>query len=343
MSVRMKSILAAGAAVLALVGGSTVAQAAEEVNVYSYRQPFLIQPIFDAFTAETGIEVNTVFAPEGLVERLKQEGANSPADLIFTVDIGRLDEAYREGVTQAVETEALTGAIPAHFRHEDGHWYGLTLRARIVYASKDRVSRDEAPKTYEELADPKWKGRICTRSGSHVYQVALLAAMIEHHGQAEAKKWLEGVKANLARKPQGNDRAQVKAIMEGECDISLGNNYYYGAMVTNEEQFPWAQSVYPVFPTIAGKGTHVNISGVAMTRSAPNRENAVKLMEFLASDLAQQMYAESNFEYPIANGVPISGLVKSMGELEADDMALGNIAEHRGDALKLVNEVGYND
>ena len=314
-----------------------------EVNVYSYRQPFLIQPMFDAFTRESGVKVNVVFANKGLVERLKQEGANSPADLIFTVDIGRLDDAYGNGVTQPVKTASLTAAIPEDFRQNDGHWYGLTQRARIIYASKDRVSPADAPKTYEELADPKWKGRICTRSGTHVYQVALTAAMIAHHGEAEAEKWLNGVKANLARKPQGNDRAQVKAIKEGECDISIGNNYYFGKMLENEEQFEWAQSVYPVFPTIAGEGTHVNISGMALTKSAPNKDNAVKLMEFLAGDLAQQMYAEQNYEYPIVAGVPHSGLVRSMGKLEADNLDLDDVAANRAAAVKLVNKVGYND
>ncbi|MBO6782867.1 MAG: Fe(3+) ABC transporter substrate-binding protein [Alphaproteobacteria bacterium] len=341
------SLLAAASLSATLIGAPAMAeeQAAlnGEVNVYSYRQPFLIQPMFDTFTRETGVKVNVVFANKGLVERLKQEGVNSPADLIFTVDIGRLDDAYAGGVTQPVSTPVLTSAIPQDFRQNDGHWYGLTQRARIVYASKDRVPPSEAPKTYEELADPKWKGRICTRSGTHVYQVALTAAMIAHHGEEKAEEWLRGLKANLARKPQGNDRAQVKAIKEGECDISIGNNYYFGAMLQNEEQFEWAQSVYPVFPTIAGEGTHVNISGMALTRSAPNRDNAVKLMEFLAGDLAQQMYAEQNFEYPIVAGVPRSGLVRSMGEFEADTLDLDEVAANRSAAVKLVNKVGYND
>jgi iron(III) transport system substrate-binding protein len=314
-----------------------------EVNVYSYRQPFLIQPMFDAFTRQTGVKVNVVFAPKGLVERLKEEGANSPADLIFTVDIGRLNDAYEAGVTQPVKTVHLTGAIPEAFRQDNGHWYGLTQRARLIFASKERVSPEEAPKTYEELADPKWKGRICTRSGSHVYQVALTAAMIAHYGEPKAEEWLNGVKANLARKPQGNDRAQVKAIMEGQCDISLGNNYYFGLMLQNEEQFPWAQSVYPVFPTIGGSGTHVNISGVALTKAAPHKDNAVKLMEFLASGLAQQMYAEQNFEYPIVAGVPQAGLLRAMGELKADTLDLDKVAENCAAAIKLVDKVGYND
>ena len=342
------SLLAAAALSAALTTGPALAdeQAAidkGEVNVYSYRQPFLIQPMFDAFTRESGVKVNVVFAPKGLIERLEQEGRNSPADLIFTVDIGRLADAYDSGVTQAVQTAALTSAIPEAFRQHEGHWYGLTQRARILYVSKDRVAADEAPKTYEELTNPKWKGRICTRSGSHVYQVALTSAMIAHHGLEKAEDWLRGLKANLARKPQGNDRAQVKAIKEGECDISLGNNYYYGAMLQNEEQAEWAQAVYPVFPTIAGQGTHVNISGMALTVSAPNKENGIKLMEFLTGELAQQMYADQNFEYPIVAGVPQGGLVRSMGELKPDTLDLEEIAANRTAAIKLINEVGYND
>ena len=316
---------------------------ASEVNVYSYRQPFLIQPMFDAFTRDTGVKVNVVFAKKGLVERLKQEGRNSPADLIFTVDIGRLNDAYEAGVTAPIETAQLTDSIPAAFRQGEGHWYGLTQRARIIYASKDRVSQEDAPKSYEELADPKWAGRICTRSGSHVYQVALTAAMIAHHGEEKAEAWLRGLKSNLARKPQGNDRAQVKAISEGECDISLGNNYYFGLMLQNKEQFAWAQSVYPVFPKIGGRGTHVNISGMALTKASPNRDNALKLMEFLSGDLAQQMYSEQNFEYPVVAGVPQAGLLRSMGDLHPDDLPLDRIAELRADAFKLVDQVGYND
>jgi iron(III) transport system substrate-binding protein len=322
---------------------ATTASAAEEVNVYSYRQPNLVKPLFDAFTEQTGIRVNVVSAEKGLVERLKQEGANSPADLIFTVDIGGLHDAKVAGVTQAMKTDALLESIPENLRDPDGHWYGLTLRARVIYASKERVSAGDQPKTYEELADPKWKGRICTRSGSHVYQVALTAAMIEHYGEAKAEEWLRGVKTNLARTPQGNDRAQVKAIKEGICDVSLGNNYYYGLMVNNPEQKAWADAVDPVFPTLAGKGTHVNISGVSLTRAAPHRENAVKLMEFLTSDLAQEMYAEQNFEYPIVEGVERAPLLVEMGDFTADDVSLAAVAEHRADALKLIDKVGYNE
>ncbi len=343
---KTKILAAAGVAIL-VIGATAIAdeQAAisGEVNVYSYRQPFLIQPMFDAFTRQSGVKVNVVFAKKGLVERLEQEGRNSPADLIFTVDIGRLSDAKDAGVTQSIRTAALTKAIPEAFRQDEGHWYGLTQRARILYVSKDRVAAADAPKTYEELADPKWAGRICTRSGTHVYQVALTSAMIAHHGTEKAEAWLRGLKSNLARKPQGNDRAQVKAISEGECDVSLGNNYYFGKMLQNKEQFAWAQSVYPVFPTLGNQGTHVNIAGMALTKASPNKNNAVKLMEFLTSDLAQQMYAEQNFEYPIVAGVPQAGLLRSMGTLKADPLDLDKIAANRSKAVKLVNEVGYND
>ncbi|KUF11814.1 Fe(3+) ABC transporter substrate-binding protein [Pseudoponticoccus marisrubri] len=314
---------------------------ADEVNLYSYRQPELIAPLTDAFTEETGIEVNVSFLDKGMVERLKAEGARSPADLIFTVDISRLASAVEAGVTQPVESDALRENVPAQYHDPDGHWWGLTTRARIVYASKDRVDPSEIT-TYEDLADPKWEGRICTRSGTHVYTLALVAAMIHHHGEEEAKAWLEGVKSNLARKPQGNDRAQVKAIWAGECDISLGNTYYMGKMLEDEEQQEWANAVDIVFPTFENGGTHVNISGVAMTASAPNKENAMKMMEFLVSPEAQEIYAAANYEYPIAPGTEAIDLVQSWGDYTADDVNLMTLASYRADALRLVEEVDFD-
>ena len=312
-----------------------------QVNVYSYRQPFLIKPMFDAFTRETGINVNVVYSEKGLTERLQQEGANSEADLIFTVDIGRLNDAVEAGVTQPVKNEALESNIPVQYRHPDGQWYGLTTRARIIVASKERVKPGEIT-SYEELADPKWKGRICTRSGKHPYMVALTGAMIAHHGEAKAEEWLQGVKANLARKPQGNDRAQVKAISEGVCDLAVINNYYMGKMLNDEEQSAWAESVNIVFPNQASYGTHMNVSGMAMTKAAPNRDNAVKLMVFLSDDLAQQMYSEQNFEYPVKQGVPWSGLLQSFGSFKADDLSLDEVAKNRKAASQLADKVGYD-
>jgi iron(III) transport system substrate-binding protein len=334
----MKSVVAGTLAALLL--GSHLAAAAE-VNVYSYRQPFLIKPLFDAFTKETGITVNTFYAQKGLVERLKNEGANSPADLIFTVDIGRLTDAVQAEVTQAVDSPTLNANIPAPYREANGHWYGLTTRARVIAASKERVKPGEIS-TYEGLADPKWKGRICTRSGKHPYMVALIASMIAHHGEAEAKTWLSGLKANLARKPQGNDRGQAKAITEGQCDIAVMNHYYMAQMLRDEAESAWADRIYLIFPNQDGRGTHLNVSGMALTKGAPHKADAIKLMEFLSGDLAQRMYAEENSEYPVKEGVPWSGLLASWGKFKADTIALDQVAQHRMDAIKMADEVGYD-
>ncbi|AWI84666.1 iron ABC transporter substrate-binding protein [Alloyangia pacifica] len=325
---------------LALIATAAPALA-EEVNLYSYRQPELLQPLTDAFTEATGIEVNVAYIDKGLEERLVAEGDRSPADLIFTVDISRLAAAVQAGVTQPVESAVLEENVPAQYRDPDGQWFGLTTRARIVYASKERVDPSEIT-TYEDLADPKWKGRICTRSGTHDYNVALVAAMIHHHGEEYAKEWLQGLKDNLARRPQGNDRAQVKAIWAGECDISLGNTYYMGQMLNDPEQVEWANSVNVLFPEFENGGTHVNISGVAMTKSAPNRENALKMMEYLTSPEAQEIYAHANYEYPIAPGTEADELVKGWGSFTADDTNLMTLAEQRGAALRLVEEVDYD-
>jgi iron(III) transport system substrate-binding protein len=340
----MKVLPPAVAVIAALMTGALAfsAHANEEVNVYSYRQPFLIKPMFEAFTRETGIDVNVVYAKKGLVERLNQEGANSPADLIFTVDIGRLTEAVKAGVTQPADNPALQANIPPQYQDPGRQWFGLTARARIIVTSKDRVKPGEIA-TYEGLADPKWKGRICTRSGKHAYMVALTAGMIAHHGEAKAQEWLRGVKANLARKPQGNDRSQVKAIMEGVCDVAVINHYYMGKMMANKDQAAWAASVNMVFPNQQSYGTHMNVSGMALTRSSPNKNNALKLMVFLSDDLAQQMYAEQNFEYPIKQGVPWSGLLQSFGSYKADDLSLAKIAMHRKTASKMADKVGYDN
>ena len=325
---------------LALIATTSPALA-EEVNLYSYRQPELLKPLTDAFTEETGITVNVAFLDKGMVERLQAEGDRSPADLVFTVDISRLSAVVNAGLTQAVESDVLNENVPEQYRDPEGHWFGLTTRARIVYASKDRVDPSEVT-SYEDLADPKWEGRICTRSGTHPYNVALVSAMLHHHGEEETKTWLEGVKSNLARKPQGNDRAQVKAIWSGECDISLGNTYYMGKMLEDDEQTAWAESVNVLFPAFEGAGTHVNISGVAMTKSAPNRENALKMMEFLTQPEAQEIYAHANYEYPIAPGTEADALVQGWGSFEADDVNLMTLADLRADALRIIEEVDYD-
>lgn len=315
---------------------------AAEVNVYSYRQPFLIKPIFDVFTRETGIAVNVVFAKSGLVERLKSEGANSPADLIITSDISRLSEAVEAELTQPVNSDVLQSNLPEEYRDPDNHWFGLTTRARIIVQSKDRMQLGDI-NSYADLANPKLNGKICTRSGKHPYMLGLIGQQIVHTGVENTEAWLRGVRDNLARKPQGNDRAQVKAISQGECDVAIINSYYMGAMQTNEEQSAWAASVDIVFPDQEGGGTHMNLSGVALTKSSPNTDSAIKLMEFLSQELAQSMYAEQNHEYPANIRVSPSGLVRSWGEFKKDSLPLKQVSDARIEASKLVDIVNYDN
>lgn len=316
--------------------------AAEEVNVYSYRQPFLVEPMFKEFTKETGIQVNVKFAKKGLAEKLAQEGELSPADVILTTDISRLAELTNKNLVQPVDSKVIDANVPAQYRDAEDEWFALTLRARNVYSSRDRVGKLGADFDYADLAKPEWKGKICTRSGKHPYNVSLVSSMIAHHGEAEAKTWLEGVKSNLARKPQGNDRAQVKAIKEGLCDLALGNSYYLGKMVNDPKQVSWAESVYINFPNQNTDGTHVNVSGMAMAKYAPNKDNALKLMEFLTGDVAQGMYAEVNYEYPVKPGVKRSDLVASWGDFKADTLSLDEIADNHTKAIKLLDEVKFD-
>ena len=327
--------------IIALTGTVSVSQAGE-VNVYSYRKPQLIDPMFAEFTKQTGIKVNSVYAKKGMLEKLQSEGRNSPADLVFTVDIGRLSDIHKAGLTQSVNRERFASDIPDNYMAPHGHWFGLTTRARIIVASKERVDPN-AISNYEDLVDPQWKGRICTRSGKHPYMVALTASMIAHHGLDNAGTWLAGLKNNLARKPQGNDRAQVKAIKEGVCDIAVINHYYMAKMLKDPEQVPWANAVNVIFPNQTDRGTHMNVSGVALTKHAPNKDNAIKLMEFLASKTGQEMYAQKNAEYPVKPGIAWSDLQDSWGSFKEDSLSLSVVADNRATAIKLADEVSYND
>lgn len=326
----------------ALLVTSFASQAfAEEVNVYSNRQDFLIKPIIDTFTEETGIDVNVVFMKDGMGERLEREGRLSPADLVLTVDVSRLMDVVDKDLTQSVSSEILEENIPAQYRDADGKWFAVTTRARAIYTSKDRVGkRDDI--TYEELADPKYKGKICTRSGKHPYNLALTASMIDEHGAEYTKTWLEGVKANLAQKPQGGDRDQIKAINDGVCDYALGNSYYYGVMLSDEKQREAAEAVYINFPNQADRGTHVNISAVALTKNAKNKDAAIKLMEFLSGDEAQHLYSSANHEYPVKPDAKASDLVSSWGEFDADKRPLTDVAKHAKQAVQLMDEVQYD-
>ena len=293
---------------------SSAACAEESVNIYSYREPKLIDPLLAAFTAKTGIKTNIVFAGTGLVERMVAEGKNSPADVLLTNEFGLLIQAVNANVTAPVASETIEKRIPAELRDPLGHWVALTRRARVVYASKERVKQDTI--TYEELAEAKWRGKICARSGQHTYNVSLVAAMIAHLGEEKAEAWLKGVRDNLARKPAGGDREQVRDVKAGLCDLAIGNTYYMVAMQKSPEQKAWADAVKILFPNAAGRGTHVNISGMSLIANAPNKANAVKLMEFLVSDEAQKIYADANGEYPAVPTVKASEFVELLGAAE---------------------------
>ena len=343
---RGKLLPAALALAALLPAFSTAPAAAAEVNLYSYRQPFLIEPILAKFTEETGVEVNVVFAKKGMIDKIRAAGDNNPADAVLTVDVGRLDGLEKAGLLEPVQSSVLEANVPAHLRHPDGLWFGLTTRARVVYAHRDRVAADEIRNT-ADLAHPRFRGRVCSRSGKHGYNVAFLAAFIAHHGEAAAEEWLRGVKANLARKPQGNDRAQAKAIHEGVCDVALANTYYMGKMATNEEkpeQQDWAKAVRVRFlDQEDGPGQHVNISGAGVIEGAKNRGEAVRLVEFLAGDVAQAMYAGSNFEYPVKPGVAVDPFIESLGRFRADTLSLSEIARHRKAASRLADRVRFDE
>lgn len=331
---------ACAATLLAMTGFASAASAAEEINVYSYREPGLVNPLIEQFSKETGIKVNTVFARDGLIERMQAEGKISPADVLLTNESGLLFKAEADGVTQSLKSDVLEKAIPASLRDGAGHWFALTRRARVVYASNDRVA-DKAI-TYEALADPKWKGKICTRSGQHTYNIALVASMIAHHGEEAAEKWLIGVRDNLARKPAGGDREGVRDVQAGLCDLAIGNTYYMGAMLKNPEQKVWADAVHIIFPNADERGTHVNVSGMALAANAPNKATAVKFMEWLVTSEAQHIYAAANSEYPVVEGVGTTDLIKSWGPLKADPIPLEKLAELRKKASELVDKVRFD-
>jgi iron(III) transport system substrate-binding protein len=330
----------AGSAALLLAASPSHAQS-REVNVYTYRETKLIQPLFDAFTKDTGIKVNVISASSGLEQRMKTEGANSPADVLLTVDIGRLEDAVNAGVSQPIKSERLDKVVAPRYRDPEGHWYGISMRARVVYASRERVKQDTL--TYEELADPKWKGKICIRSGHHIYNNALFAAVIAKHGEAKAEEWLRGLKANLAQKPSGGDRETARDVAAGKCDLGIGNTYYWALMSKNPAQKAWADATRVILPTFAGGGTHVNLSGVVLARNAPNKSNAMTLVEWLVGDTTQQMYADINFEYPVRDGIPINPIIAGYGKLKPDPMPLAKIAEHKKAAANLVDKVGFNN
>ena len=320
------------------------AWAADQVTLYTTREPGLIQPLLDQFTQQSGVKVNTVFVKDGLLERVKAEDSRSSADMLMTVDVGALLDLVRAGLTQPVQSKVVNAAIPAHLRAADNQWFALSMRARVVYADKDQPF---GALRYEDLADPRFKGRVCIRAGQHPYNTALVAAMLAHDGEAKTETWLRGVKANLARKAAGGDRDVARDILGGICDIGVANSYYVGQMKASapgSDNRKWGDAIQVIRPTFAnGRGTHVNISGAAIAKHAPNKTQAVKLLEFLVSPRAQQMYAQSNYEYPVRKGVAIDPIIaQSIGSIAPDTTPLVDIAKHRQAASLLIDKVGFD-
>lgn len=330
-------------AVAAIVLATAAPAGAAEVNIYSARQEVLIKPLLDAFVADTGIKVNVVTGKaDALLERLAREGMNSPADVLLTTDAGRLVRAKQSGLLQPVRSAVLKANIPAQYRDPEGAWYGLSMRARPIVYARDRV--DPATlSTYEALAEPAWRGRVCVRSSNSIYNQSMLAAMIHHLGSDRTEAWAKGLVANFARKPQGGDRDQIRAVAAGECDVALANTYYLAQLYTSSKESDRAAAakVEVFWPNQGGTGVHVNISGAGVTKSASHRDDAIRLIEFLSSDDAQRLYAESVYEYPVKPGVPRSDLVAAWGAFEADSINLSLLGDNNAEAVRIADRAGW--
>jgi len=314
----------------------------QEVNIYTTREPGLIQPILEAFTEETGIEANTVFLQDGIIERVKAEGQSSPADILMTVDFGALIDLVNAGLTQPVSSDILEAAIPEALRDPEGNWFALSGRARIVYAARE-LEIDSI--TYEELSDEKWQNKLCLRSGQHPYNTALFAAYIAHHGEEAAEQWLAGLKANLARPAAGGDRDGARDIAAGICDIAVGNSYYVGRMKSGNggaEQVAWADAMKVIVPTFKDGGTHVNVTGAGVAVNAPNKDEAIQLLEYIVSDEAQKLYAQANFEHPITATAEPHPIVASFGTVVPDTINLTDILPHRTTASEIVDKLNFD-
>lgn len=317
--------------------------AAEALNIYSARQEALIKPLLDRFSDETGIEVNLVTGSgDALITRLTSEGRNSPADVLLTTDAGRLYRAREAGVLQPVSSEALESAVPANLRSPDSLWYGLSIRARVLVVAPERVEAD-ALRTYEDLADPRWKGRICVRSSGNIYNQSLVAGMLAQQDRAETEAWLKGFVGNFARPPQGGDRDQIKAVAAGQCDVALVNSYYLGAMLQsdNAEERRAAEQVSLLWPNQENRGTHINISGAGVTRASDQPEVARRLIEFLVREDSQRWYAQTNNEYPVREGVAASELLQSWGDFKADALDVSELGRLNAEAVMAMDRASW--
>lgn len=333
-------------AVLVAVAATVAGMAevgASEVNLYSYREPQRIVPLLRAFHAATGIRVNVTFADKDLIERIAAEGEASPVDVLLTNEFGLLLDARARGLTQPFRSAVVEANVPAIYRDPEGHWLGLTRRARLFVVSGKRVSTNTM--TYEELAEPRWKGKICIRSGKHPYNTALVASMLAHHGPEKTDAWLRELKANLARAPSGGDRDQIRAVIEGVCDVAVVNSYYAANFIFLDQDLREQkhESIRLLFPNATGRGTHVAVSGAALMKHSRNKESGIKLIELLTSELGQRMYSAVNDEYPVTEAVTPPALMANWSPLRADSVPLHKLAELRTEARKLVDTIRFDD
>lgn len=341
-----RGLLTAALIGLGFMGGIAIPQtvsAAEEVNVYSARHYDTDLQLYDTFTKETGIRVNLIEGSEDeLLARMRNEGRNSPADVLITVDAGRLWRAQEAGVLQPVRSETLEAKVPEHLREPDGHWFGLAKRARVIVYAKDRVQPSELS-TYEDLADPKWKGRLLIRSSNNVYNQSLVGSILAAHGPEEAEAWAKGIVANMARPPQGGDTDQIKAVAAGEGDIAVTNTYYFARLLNsrNEDDRALASKLAVFFPNQEGRGTHVNVSGAGVARYAPHRENAVKFLEYLVGPEAQEMFTDASFEYPAVADTKMQDTLASWGKFKEDKLNAAVYGSNNAEALRIMDRAGW--
>lgn len=321
--------------------GDTIKE--QVVNVYTHRHYESDQDIFEKFEEKTGIKVKVINASaDELIQKMKMEGEQSPADVLITVDAGRLSRAKEQGLLQPIESEILKSSIPKHLRDVDDQWFGLTKRARIIAYAKDRVTPEELS-TYEDLIDKKWKGKILVRSSSNIYNQSLMASLIANDGEAVAKQWAEGIVANMGRAPKGSDRDQVKAVVAGEGDLAIVNSYYVGRMLNSPdpEEVKAANQIGIFFPNQDNRGTHVNVSGAGVAKHAPNKANAIAFIEFLISEDAQKIFTNSNYEYPVLSSVPAVQDIKDWGDFKEDDLELTKLGENNKKAVLIFDEAGW--
>ncbi|PWK36538.1 iron(III) transport system substrate-binding protein [Cupriavidus plantarum] len=345
MKSRGRLAVTMAASVVTLLGLSATAAAQEKVlNLYTARHYQTDESLYNNFTRQTGIKINRIEGQEDpLLERIRNEGANSPADVFITVDIGRLWRAQQAGVFAPVKSKVLESRIPANYRDPNGEWFGFSARARVIAYNKAAVKPGDIAR-YEDLADPKWKGKVCTRSSGHVYNLSLVSSLIAHDGEAKTEAWARGVAGNLARAPKGGDTDQLKAVAAGECDVAISNTYYIARLLksTKPEDKAVADKLGVVWPNQSSQGVHMNISGGGMLRHAPNKEAAVKFLEYLASDEAQAYFADGNNEWPVVPSVKIANpALEALGTFKADKINVAELGKYQPEAQKLVDKAGY--